>query len=164
MLSNKIEKAINKQINHEFTTAYTYLAMSAWFASKNLSGFAHWMHVQHQEELTHAAKLFDFVIDRGGRVELEAIGKPKGDYSSPKDAVAAALKLEQTTTALINNLYGLGAEEKDYATHSRLQWFVDEQVEEEKSVSEILAKLEMAGASNGTVLMIDHHLSKRGKS
>ena len=164
MLSNKIEKAINKQINHEFTTAYTYLAMSAWFASKNLPGFAHWMHVQHQEELAHAGKLFDFVLDRGGCVELEAVGKPKGDYGSPKEAIAAALKLEQTTTTLINNLYGLGAEERDFATHSRLQWFVDEQVEEEKSVTEILAKLEMAGDSKGTLLMLDHQLAKRGKS
>lgn len=164
MLNNKIEKAINKQINHEFNNAYTYLAMSAWFASKNLPGFAHWMRLQREDELTHAAKLFDFLVDRGGRVELEAVGKPKGDYGSPKDAIDAALKLEQATTALINSLYGLAAAEKDYATQSRLQWFVDEQVEEEKSVGEVLATLEMAGDSKGTLLMLDHQLAKRGKS
>ena len=164
MLSTKVEKAINKQIHHEFTTSYAYLALSAWFASQNLPGFANWMRVQHQEELTHAAKLIDFVVDRGGRVHLDALGKPQADFSSPKDAVAAALKLEQATTALINNLYGLGAEEKDYATHSRLQWFVDEQVEEEKNVGEILAMLKMAGDSKGTLLMLDHQLAKRGKS
>ncbi|MFA6564129.1 MAG: ferritin [Verrucomicrobiia bacterium] len=164
MLSNKIEKAINKQINHEFTNAYTYLAMSAWFDNQNLSGFAHWMRLQREDELSHAAKLVEFVVNRGGRVELESIGKPKGSYSSPKEAIAAALKLEQTTTALVNNLFGLAADEKDYATQSRLQWFVDEQVEEEKGVSEILAKLEMAGDSKGTLLMLDHQLAKRGKS
>jgi ferritin len=164
MLSNKIEKAINKQINHEFTNAYTYLAISAWFDSQNLSGFAHWMRLQREDELSHAAKLMEFVVDRGGRVELEAVGKPKGSYGSPKDAIAAALKIEQSTTALVNNLCTLAAEEKDYATQSRLQWFVDEQVEEEKSVSEILAKLEMAGDSKGTLLMLDHQLAKRGKS
>lgn len=164
MISSKIEKAINKQINHEFTTSYTYLAIGAWFASKNLPGFAHWMQVQRTEELTHAAKLFDFLVDRGGRVELEAVGKPKSDYGSPKDAIAAALKLEQATTALINKLFDLAAEEKDYATQGCLQWFVDEQVEEEKNVGDILAKLEMAGDSKGTLLMLDHQLAKRGKS
>jgi len=97
-------------------------------------------------------------------VELEAVGKPKSDYGSPKDAIVAALKLEQATTALINKLFDLAAEEKDYATQGCLQWFVDEQVEEEKSVSDILAKLEMAGDSKGTLLMLDHQLAKRGKS
>lgn len=164
MLSNKIEKAINKQINHEFNTAYTYLAVAGWFAGENLPGFAHWMRLQHQEELTHAVKLFEFVLDRGGRVELEAVAKPKGSYSSVKDAIAATLKLEEATTVLVNNLYGLAAEEKDYASQSRLQWFVDEQVEEEKNVTDILAKLQMAGDSKGTLLMLDHQLAKRGKS
>jgi ferritin len=164
MINPKVEKALNKQINHEFTTSYTYLAMAAWFAHENLPGFAHWMQVQHKEELTHALKLFEFVNDRAGKVELDTVGKPKADYPSPKDAFAAALKLEQATTAMINNLYALSVEEKDYATQSHLKWFVDEQVEEEKNVGEVLAMLDMAGESKGTLLMLDHQLGKRGKS
>jgi ferritin len=164
MLNHKIEKALNKQIHHEFTNAYTYLAISAWFAHQNFPGFAQWMRVQQQEELTHAAKLSEFVTDRGGRVVLEALAKPPADYGSPKDAMAAALKVEQTTTAMVNNLCGLAVEEKDYATQSHLKWFVDEQVEEEKNVGEILAMLKMAGDSKGTLLMLDHKLGKRGKS
>ncbi|MBI5396856.1 MAG: ferritin [Verrucomicrobia bacterium] len=164
MLSKKIEKALNKQINHEFHTTYNYLAISAWFASRNLPGFAHWMNIQSAEERTHALKFIGFVVDRGGRVELEAVGKPASDFRSAKDAIAAALKLEQATTALINALFALAVEEKDYATQSALKWFVDEQVEEEKSVGEVLGKLEMAGDSKGTLLMLDHQAAKRGKS
>ena len=164
MINARIEKALNHQINHEFTNAYTYLAIAAWCANQNLPGFAHWLQVQHQEELGHGLKLFEFVLDRGGTVELDAVGKPKAAYSTPKDAFAAALKLEQTTTTLINKLYALAVEEKDYATQSRLQWFVDEQVEEEKNTSAVLATLEMAGESKGTILMLDHQLGKRGKS
>ena len=164
MINAKIEKALNKQINHEFITSYSYLAMSGWCAQQNLNGFAHWMLVQHQEELGHALKLFEFVNDRGGKVELETVGKPKADYPSPKDVFAAAYKLEQATTALINNLYALAVEEKDYATQSHLKWFVDEQVEEEKNVSTVLAMLDMAGESKGTLLMLDHQFGKRGKS
>ena len=164
MLNKKIEKALNKQINHEFHTTYSYLGIATWFASQNLPGFAHWMNVQSAEERTHALKFIGIVEDRGGRVELEAVGRPQSDFRTAKDAIATALKLEQATTALINALYSLAVEEKDYATQSALKWFVDEQVEEEKSVGEVLAKMQMAGDSKGTLLMLDHQAAKRGKS
>ena len=165
MLTNqKIEKALNNQIHHEFTNAYAYLAISVWFNHQNLPGFAKWMRVQHQEELTHAAKLIAFLTDRGGRVELEALAKPQANYGSPKDAMTAAMKIEQATTAMLNNIFGIAVEEQEYATQSFLKWFVDEQVEEEKNVGENLAMLQMAGDSKGTLLMLDHKLGKRGKA
>jgi ferritin len=163
MLSTKMESALNDQINHEFNNAYTYLATAAWFAENNLPGFAHWMQIQYSEEIDHALKLFEFLIDRGGKVNLDRVERPARDFGSPKDIFAATLKLEQSTTAKVNRLYALAVEENDFATQSRLNWYVDEQVEEEKNVGSILAMLEMAGESKGTILMLDHQLGKRVK-
>jgi len=164
MLSAKVENALNSQINHEFNNAYIYLAIAAWFAERNLPGFAHWMRIQYSEELDHALKLFAFILDRGGKIDLERIEKPANSFSSPKDVFASALKLEQATTESVNRLYTLAAEERDFATQSHLKWYVDEQVEEEKNVGGILAMLEMAGDGKGTLLMLDHQLGKRAKS
>jgi ferritin len=163
MIKQKIENALNDQIHHEFTNAYSYLGFAAWFASQNLPGFAHWMDVQHTEELAHAMKLFGFVLDRGGKVELETLTKPKIDFRSARDVFAAAMTIEEDTTARVNRLYTLAVEERDYATQSHLQWYVDEQVEEEKNISAILAMLDMAGDSKGTLLHLDHQVAKRGK-
>jgi ferritin len=164
MLSTKIENALNDQINHEFNNAYIYLAISAWFAERNLSGFAHWMQIQHSEEMEHAQKLFAFILDRGGKISLDKIEKPAIAFSTPLQVFESALKLEQATTERVNRLYALAGEENDFATQSHLIWYVDEQVEEEKNVSGILAMLKMAGDSKGTLLMLDHQLGKRGKA
>jgi len=134
MISKKIEKALNKQINAELYSAYLYLSMVAYFESVNLPGFANWMKVQTQEELMHAMKIYDFVNERGGRVVLKAIEAPPTEWDSPLDAFEATYKHEQKVTGLINNLVNLAIEEKDHATSSFLQWFVNEQVEEESSV------------------------------
>ncbi len=163
MLSPTIEKALNDQIHHEMTNAYTYLGYSAWFAERNLPGFAHWMMIQRSEELVHAMKLFQFVIDRGGRVVLQDVQKPVVEFAGTKDVFAATLRTEEGTTARVNALYHMASDEKDFATMSHLQWYIDEQVEEEKTVSEVLAKLEMAGESKGTLLHLDHQMEKRGK-
>jgi ferritin len=163
MLGTKIENALNDQVNHEFNNAYTYLATAAWFAERNLPGFAHWMQIQYSEEMDHALKLFAFILDRGGRVRLEKVEKPPREFGTPKEVFAAALKLEQITTERVNRLYALAVEDKDFATQSHLTWYVDEQVEEEKNVTAVLAMLEMAGESKGTLLMLDHQLGKRSK-
>jgi ferritin len=163
MLNKKIEKALNKQIAHEFTVAHAYLGMAAWLAGNNWPGFARWMNAQHGEELSHALKLFAFVNDRGGQVELESVPKPRAEFSSPTDVFALALKTEEATTASVNEVYALAVAEKDYATQSFLKWYVDEQVEEEKNANEILAMLKLAGDSKGTLLMLDHKLGKRGE-
>ena len=163
MLSTKVENALNGQVNHEFNNAYIYLAIAAWFAERNLPGFAHWMRIQHSEEMDHAQKLFAFILDRGGKISLDRIERPASAFSTPKDVFVSALKLEQATTESVNRLYALAAEENDFATQSHLKWYVDEQVEEEKNVSGILAMLEMAGDSKGTLLMLDHQLGKRIK-
>ena len=164
MLSTKVADALNDQLNHELDNAYIYLATAAWFAERNFPGFAHWMRIQHTEEMDHAHKLFGFILDRGGKISLDRIEKPACDFSTPKDVFASALKLEQETTERINRLYALAVEENDFATQSHLKWYVDEQVEEEKNVSEILAMLAMAGDSKGTLLMLDHRMGKRGKA
>lgn len=161
MLTKTILSALNKQINHEMNAAYNYLAMEAWFHSQNLAGFAQWMKVQRDEELEHARKLFDFVHDRGGEVELGSLAKPNGQFTSPRDVFAHAAKLEQGNTKAIHDLYALAVGEHDYATQSMLQWFIDEQVEEEKSTSEITALLEMAGDNQSALLLLNEKFGKR---
>ena len=161
MISKKIEKALNKQINAELYSAYLYLSMVAYFESVNLPGFANWMKVQTQEELMHAMKIYDFVNERGGRVVLKAIEAPPTEWDSPLDAFEATYKHEQKVTGLINNLVNLAIEEKDHATSSFLQWFVNEQVEEESSVDKVAQKLKMVEKSPGGVFMIDSELGQR---
>ncbi len=131
MLDSKLESAINQQINQEFAAGYSYLAMAAHFEGRNLDGFAQWMTAQHQEELAHAMRLYRYVLDRGGKVTLEAIDKPKADFGSTRGVFEAAYAQERANTKSINQLYGLAKSLGDYATISHLQWFLDEQVEEE---------------------------------
>jgi len=153
-ISRKIESAINKQINHELMAAYNYLAISAWFEQQNLAGFAKWFMSQRQEELEHAQRLFQYLLDRGGKVALEELPKPKATFATALAAFKASFELEKSNTRAINALYQLAKAEDDFATLSHLQWFLDEQVEEEKIMSESIALLELAAKDSSALLML----------
>jgi ferritin len=161
MLSPKMEKALNSQLVAELFSAYLYLSMAAYFAAEDLPGFTNWMRVQVQEELVHAAKFFDFVNDRDGRVTVEPIEGPPTAWDSPRAAFEHVLAHEQKVTGLINELVTLAAGEKDHATHNFLQWFVAEQVEEESSANAVLQKIKLAGDTGGGMLMVDNELATR---
>ena len=161
MLSKKMEKTLNEQLNAELYSAYLYLAMSAWFESQNLPGFAAWMRIQDREETTHAMKFFKFVAERRGRVVLKVIEEPAKDWKSPLAAFEAALEHERYITGRIGDLVNLAVEEKDHATNAFLQWFVNEQVEEEATADSIIQKLKMAKKAPGAMLMLDHELGQR---
>lgn len=161
MLSPKMEKALNDQVNAEMFSAYLYLAMVAYFQDKNLPGFANWMTVQNQEETFHAMKFFNYISERGGRVTLEAIDKPQFEWASPLDAMEAAHKHEAYISARINDLVNLAIEEKDHASNSFLRWFVDEQVEEEDNVNTVVQKLRLLGKDGGGLFMLDRDLATR---
>ena len=161
MFNQKIENELNKQINKELFSSYLYMSMSAYFQSVDLLGFANWMHVQAQEELTHAQKIYDFINERNGRVMLESIEKPQTDWESPLVAFQDALKHEEFITASINNIVTVANEEKDYATQIFLQWFVTEQVEEEASANEIINKLKLMKDAPGAIFMLDRELAQR---
>jgi ferritin len=161
MMTNKVEKALNEQINEELYSAYLYLAMSAWFESQNFPGFASWMKVQAREENAHALKFFEFIHERRGRVSLKAIKEPDSQWKSPLAAFEAALEHEQHITGRINGLVNLALTEKDHATGGLLQWFVKEQVEEEASADRIVQMLKMAANAPGALLMLDHQMGER---
>jgi ferritin len=161
MMNSRVEEAINIQINEELFSAYLYKAMSAYFADKNLNGMASWMSVQAGEEMTHALKLYDYVIERSGRVRLAAIKEPTFEWGSPLDAFKAAYEHEQYITGRINDLTDLSIQEKDHATSIMLQWFVTEQIEEEASTSEIVNKLEIMEGSKQGLYMLDRELESR---
>mgnify|MGYP001066703062 CR=1 FL=1 len=162
MLSKAVQDAINEQVKDELYSAYLYLAMDAYFESMSLPGFAAWMRAQSQEEVAHAMKLFDFINERGGRVELQAIEQPPVDFDSPRDVFEATYEHEQKVTALIHDLYEVALEENDYAAQVMLHWFIDEQVEEEAGVSQILDTLERIGDSEQGLIMLDRELGQRG--
>jgi len=161
MLNNVIQDAINEQLKQEFYSAYLYLSMSAYCESINLPGFAHWMRLQHQEELAHAMKFFDFVNDREGSVELQAIDQPPSEFQSPLDIFQQALEHERKISGLIHRLYELAVKEKDYPTQTLLQWFIAEQVEEEKNASQIVEQLKMTGGNSTALLLLDRELAAR---
>ncbi len=163
MLSDKLQKALNAQINAELGSAYQYLAMAAHFDGANLEGQARWMRRQSREEVSHAMKIFDFVHDRDGKVVLEAVAKPKGQFASTLAVWEAVLKQEQHVTGLINALYRMAGEEKDYPTQAMLQWFIEEQVEEEKTARTILEQVRMIGASSSAIYFLDRHLGKEAE-
>jgi len=160
MLSEKMINALNDQINKEMYSAYLYMAMSADSESKGLKGFANWFFVQYQEEMTHAMKIYHYVLEQSGRVELKAIEQPGIEFGSPLDMFTATLKHEQFITQSINDLMDLAIEIRDHATQIFLQWFVTEQIEEEGNDNEIIDKLKLAGEGNG-LFMIDKELSAR---
>jgi ferritin len=160
-LSNKLEKALNDQINLEFVSAFAYLGMAAYFDHTAFTGFGQWMQLQSKEELDHAHRFFKYVVDRGGKVALEAIPQPKCNYKSPLEAFQVSLGHEQKVSAAICAIFELASADKDYATLSFLKWFLDEQVEEEKTVSEIIAKLELVGDSHSGLYQIDQQAGRR---
>lgn len=162
-LSKKMNDALNKQANAEFYSAYLYLAMSATLAEMNYGGASHWMYLQYQEENSHALKLYKYVMERGGKVELDVVDKPKQDWKSVQEIFEDSLAHEQLVTEKIVALLDLAEEEKDYPTRSLLNWYIDEQVEEEANVKAIVEKLKMVGESTNGLFMIDSYLGKRGK-
>ena len=162
MLSKAIQDALNDQINKEIYSSYLYLAMSSHFAEANLSGFGSWMRVQSNEEYGHAMKFYAYVIERNGHVELEAIDKPQAKFKSPADVFKQVLEHELKVTGMIAKLYKLAVKEKDYPTQIMLQWFITEQVEEERNAGDILDQLKMIGDSPVSIIMMDRQLAARG--
>jgi ferritin len=162
MLSKTMQDAYSEQIRNEFSSAYLYLSMALYFEGQSLPGFAKWMRVQFAEEQTHAMKMLDYVVDRGETVTLSAIEKPAADFKSATDVFERTLAHEQKVTSLIHNLYALAAKENDYASMEMLQWFIKEQVEEEKNASLILDQLKMVGDKGSSLVMLDHRIGKRG--
>ncbi|WP_423127469.1 ferritin [Gaoshiqia sp. Z1-71] len=161
MLKDTVLKALNAQINAEIHSAYLYLSMSAWFEDKGLAGFANWMKVQYQEELTHAMKFFDYIHERNGRVILEPIAGVPTEFESIIEVFEKTLEHEQKVTALIDNLVDVAAAANDHATQSFLQWFVDEQVEEEKNVNGILDDLRLINGQGNGLFMMNRELASR---
>jgi ferritin len=161
MISKKMAKAINKQINAELYSSYLYFAMSSQAAVIGLKGLANWMYVQTKEEMTHALKFCNYLSDQGEQALMEAIGQPPTSFKSPLHMFEETLKHEKIVTSRINELANLAAEEKDHATAALLQWYITEQVEEEKNATEIIALLKMAGDNKGALIMLDKDLAAR---
>ena len=161
MIKEKIQDALNEQINAELYSSYLYLSMSAYFESINLKGCANWMRVQTQEELVHAMKFYDYLIERGGKVVLSSIESPPTEWPSPLAIFEQAYQHEQKVTGLINGLVDLAIAEKDHATNNFLQWFVSEQVEEEASADEVVQKIKLMGDAHGVIFMLDRELAQR---
>lgn len=161
MLSEKVQDALNAQINLELLSSYHYLAMAAHFESVSLPGMARWMRVQSDEEKFHAMKLFDHMCDRGGTVVLQPIEEPRRDFDSPLSVFEAALANERKVTAAINSLYALAQQETDYPSQVLLQWFITEQVEEEKTAQQAIDQLRMAGKDPSAILMLDQLFGNR---
>jgi len=163
MMSKKLEDAINEQIKNEFFSGYLYLSMAAQAESMNLPGVAHWFKVQAKEEQGHGMKFYDFINDRGGRVLLKAIDQPETEFKNVLDMFEKTLEHEKLVTSMINNLYEVALKEKDYPAQIMLHWFIDEQVEEEKNATEIIAILKMIGEKGQGLHMLDRELGKRGE-
>lgn len=161
MLTQKMETELNKQLNAEYWSAYLYLAMSAYCADEGLAGCANWMRVQYQEEISHALKFFDYIIERGGKVTLTPIAEVPAKWNGIIEIFEETLNHEKKVTSLINNLMDVAIDERDHAAKSFLQWYVDEQVEEEDNVKSILDQLKMVQGSGNGLFMIDKDLSTR---
>ena len=161
MIHNELEDALNSQINQELTAAYNYLGMSNYFDTQNLDGFAKWMMLQHDEEHEHAMRLLNYLQDRGGRVKLTAIPAPQSEFDTPLQVFEKALDTEVENTRSINELYEIALRLNDHATKSHLQWFLDEQVEEEKSMEDVIALLERIGDDTAGLLYLNDKLGNR---
>lgn len=158
MLSEKMLAALNAQIRDELYSQMLYLSMSAWADSEDLPGMAAFMHLKADEEHAHGMKIFEYVLDRGGRVEMQAIEQPPADFGDFTNMFKEQLIHEQKVTASIHNLYALASEEKDYATKVMLQWFIEEQVEEEKEASDLIQQCKLIGESKSALFMFDQKL------
>lgn len=161
MANSKTLAALNEQINKEFFSAYLYLAMSADLADKGLPGFAHWMHVQAQEEMTHGMKMYNYILTRGGRVELKTIDCPGKTWKTPLDVMQASLTHEKLVTSLLNNIMDIAIKEKDHASSIFMQWFINEQVEEEEGFTNLVNKLKFIGKDGPALLVLDKELQTR---
>jgi ferritin len=161
MFPQKLSEAINRQIHQELQSAYHYLAMAAHFQNEGLDGFAHWMEMQHGEEMQHAMRLFRYVHRRGSQVHLAGLEAPKVRQGSPLTVFQQALEMEKANTAAIHELYAIATEVRDYATVSHLKWFLDEQVEEEDSIEQILAHFRIAGNDPSGLLLLNRQLGER---
>lgn len=160
-MKKKMEKALNKQVNAEMYSSYLYLAMESYFQSVSLTGFAKWMRGQVQEEMFHGMKIYDYVHERGGRAQFEAIAKPQTHWDSPLAAFEHILAHEESVTELINNLIDVALDVRDHAAKAFLNWFIIEQVEEEATVGEIVARLRLIGDDSSGLFLLDSELSKR---
>lgn len=161
MISSTMNNALNKQVNAEMFSSYLYLSMSAWCSERSLVGFANWMRVQAKEELSHATKIFDYILERGGSIELDAIEKPAASWGSPLEVSQEVANHEAKVTALINDLVDIAIQEKDHAANNFLQWFVAEQVEEEASAGEVFERMKMIGDDSAGMFAMDMELAKR---
>ena len=163
-LNDTVQDALNRHINEEFYSSYLYLSMSAYCESVDLPGFAHWLRIQSQEEYAHAMNLFDFVQDRQGRATLFPIEQPAVEFGSVLDVMESTLAHEQEVSRLINRLYELASQQSDYPTQVHLQAFITEQIEEEKTAADIVAKLRMIGEDSSSLLILDTELAARQMS
>lgn len=161
MISKKMQDAINSQIQAELQSAYLYLGMSAYCEEQNLKGFAHWLNIQYKEETEHAMKLYNHLLERGGSVEFKALGAPGNSFGSALEMFEKVLAHEKHITNLINKLYEVALEEKDYPAQIMLHWFIEEQVEEEATATEIVEKLKMVGDKPSSILYLDKAMAKR---
>lgn len=161
MLTESIQNALNDQIQKELYSSYVYLSMAAYFEAENLPGAANWMRIQHQEETAHAMKFFEFINDRGGRVQLQAIQQPPLNFGSPLEVFTEALAHERKVSKSIHDIFALAVQENDYPTQAMLQWFINEQVEEEKTASDIVAQIKMIHDSPAAMYMLDQQFAAR---
>jgi ferritin len=161
MIGTKMQEALNEQIKHELESGYLYLSVAGYFHSQGLDGMAGWMRVQAHEEFVHAMKFFDHIKERGGRIELAVLAKPKNEWASPLAAFQDAYRHEQFITSKITALIELAAKETDFAVRPLLHWFVEEQIEEEASTSQVVQMLERIGSSGSGLVMLDRELGKR---
>ena len=164
MIKKRVENALNEQMNKEFYSYYLYLSMAAHFDSSNLKGFGHWMKIQAKEEAGHAMKLYEYLVSREGKVILQSIDAPPSDWKGHKDVFEDAYRHEQKVTGLITKLVELAKSEKDHPTEIFLQWFVNEQVEEEATAHAVLQKLQLIGSEGSALFVLDGELGKRSSS
>jgi ferritin len=160
-LNPKLTKLLNEQINNEMSSSYVYLAMAGWFERTPYAGFAQWMFAQSREETMHALKFYQYLVDRDAKVELQPIAQPKMDYTSPMDAFQHSLQQEEKVTQQINDLYEVAEQVKDHASKNLLLWFLNEQMEEEKTVRDMLDRLKLAGEDPASLLVLDREAGAR---
>jgi len=161
MIGKKLNDVMNEQIKNELESYYIYLSMAAWLHSKALDGMGHWMRVQAHEEMLHAMKFFNHIIDRGGKVALKDLKQIKTQWKSPLEVFQDAFEHEKFISKKINDLMAIARQEKEFASEPLLAWFTDEQIEEESNASKITDQLEMIGTDKSGLLMLDRELAAR---
>jgi ferritin len=161
MIKEKIEKALNQQLNQELYAFYLYLSMSAHFESMNLNGFANWMRFQAEEEKTHGLKFYDYILQANGKIDLKQIEAPKKSWKSVQEIFEDTYNHEKKVTESIYDIVDLSISERDHATHNFLQWFVSEQVEEEATALKILEKIKLIGDNQGALFIFDREMGSR---